>query len=86
MSWTSRLQKCIALSTTELEYVVTIEDCKEALWLSQLVGDLGSIKDVPLLHCDSQSAIHLAGNPVFMQRQSTLMLSIILSEKCLRTS
>ena len=65
MSWTSRLQKCIALSTTEAEYVAATEACKEALWLSRLVVDLGFTGDIPLLHCDSQSAIQLAKNPVF---------------------
>ena len=65
MSWISMMQRSTALSTIEAEYVAATEACKEALWLSRLVGDLGSIKDVPLLHCDSQSAIHLARNPVF---------------------
>ncbi|PKI65278.1 hypothetical protein CRG98_014316 [Punica granatum] len=33
ISWQSRLQKCIALSTTEAEYIAVIEGCKEMLWL-----------------------------------------------------
>ena len=41
ISWISRMQKCIALSTTEAEYVAAVEACKEALWLSRLVGALG---------------------------------------------
>ncbi|RYA67734.1 hypothetical protein DD598_27140 [Enterobacter cloacae complex sp. 2DZ2F16B1] len=41
------------------------EAAKEAVWLSQLVGDLGIAGDAPILHCDSQSAIALARNPVF---------------------
>ena len=53
---------CIA--TTEAEYVAATEACKEALWLSYLVRDLGFIK-LPILHCDSQSVIMLARNPVF---------------------
>jgi ATP-binding cassette subfamily B (MDR/TAP) protein 1 len=64
VSWISRLQKCVALSTTEAEYVAATEACKEALWLSYLVRDLG-ITELPILHCDSQSAIMLARNPVF---------------------
>ena len=61
----SRLQKCVALSTTEVEYVAATEACKEAIWLICLVGDLGLGDDMPILHSDSQSAIMLAKNPVF---------------------
>ena len=60
----SILQKCVALSTTEAEYVVSTKACKEALWLLYLVRDLG-ITELPILHCDNQSAIMLARNPVF---------------------
>ena len=65
VSWISRIQRCIALSTTEAEYVAVTKACKEALWLSRVVGNLGCTNDSPLLHCDSQSAIQLALNPVF---------------------
>ena len=41
ISWMSRLQKCVALSTIEAEYVAATEACKEAIWLIRLVGDFG---------------------------------------------
>ncbi|MCO5580732.1 hypothetical protein L7F22_034602 [Adiantum nelumboides] len=65
VSWISRLQKCVALSTTEAEYVAATKATKEALWLMRLVGELGIDAKIPVLHCDSQSAIMLARNPVF---------------------
>ncbi|MCO5546936.1 hypothetical protein L7F22_000375 [Adiantum nelumboides] len=65
VSWISRLQKCVALSTTEAEYVAATEASKEALWLMRLVEELDIKSQVPVLHCDSQSAIMLARNPVF---------------------
>ncbi|MCO5597082.1 hypothetical protein L7F22_051156 [Adiantum nelumboides] len=65
VSWISRLQKCVALSTTEAEYVAATEASKEVLWLMRLVEELGIKSQVPVLHCDSQSAIMLARNPVF---------------------
>ena len=58
-------------STTE--YVAAAEACKEALWLARLVADLGFPGDIPFLHCDSQSTIQLARNPVFHARRSILM-------------
>ncbi|MCO5597768.1 hypothetical protein L7F22_051850 [Adiantum nelumboides] len=65
ISWRSRLQDCITQSTTEAEYVVANEACKEAIWLGRLVADLRIKVDMPELYRDSQSAIQLAKNPVF---------------------
>ena len=33
ISWQSKLQKCVALSTTEKEYIAITKGCKEALWM-----------------------------------------------------
>ena len=33
VSWISKLQQVVALSTTEAEYVVATEACKEMIWL-----------------------------------------------------
>jgi len=65
VSWRSRLQNCTSMSTTEAEYIAASEACKEAIWLARLVRDLGITVEIPMLHCDSQSAIMLAKNPVF---------------------
>ncbi|MCO5572956.1 hypothetical protein L7F22_026718 [Adiantum nelumboides] len=46
------------------KYVAASDASKEAVWLACLVGDLG-IHEVLILHCDSQSGIALAKNPVF---------------------
>ncbi|MCO5608572.1 hypothetical protein L7F22_062783 [Adiantum nelumboides] len=65
ISWRSRLQTCATQSTTEAEYVAASEACKEAIWLGRLVTDLGIKEETSMLHCDSQSAIQLARNPVY---------------------
>ena len=41
VSWKSKLQKCVALSTTEVEYIAIIEGCKEALWMRKFLENLG---------------------------------------------
>nr|GEY24136.1 reverse transcriptase domain-containing protein [Tanacetum cinerariifolium] len=41
ISWQSRLQECVALSTTETEYVAATEACKELLWLKRFLQELG---------------------------------------------
>ena len=58
------MQGVVALSTTEAEYIAATEAVKEALWLRGLIGDLGMVQDNVDVHCDSQSAIHLAKNQV----------------------
>ncbi|KAL2226511.1 UNVERIFIED_CONTAM: Retrovirus-related Pol polyprotein from transposon TNT 1-94 [Sesamum indicum] len=60
VSWVSKLQKVVTLSTTEAEYVAVTEAAKELIWLQHFL-------DV-ILHSDSQSAIHLAKNPAFRSR------------------
>src|SRR2546430_13080399 len=65
ISWASRRQKTIALSSTEAEYMSTTEATKEACWLRQLLADIGRPQEQPtLIKCDSQGAIALVRNPV----------------------
>ncbi|MCO5547821.1 hypothetical protein L7F22_001273 [Adiantum nelumboides] len=53
-------------STSGYLYTFAASDsCKESIWLTRLVGDLGIVGEIPVLHCDNQSAIELAWNPVF---------------------
>ena len=40
ISWGSRKQKSVALSTAEAEYMVAREACKEAIWLRKLISNL----------------------------------------------
>ena len=68
VSWVSQLQKVVALSTTETEYIVVTEASKEMIWLQGFLKELGKERENSVLHCDSQSAIHLAKNPVFHSR------------------
>uniref|UniRef100_A0A803MBH5 Retrovirus-related Pol polyprotein from transposon TNT 1-94 n=1 Tax=Chenopodium quinoa TaxID=63459 RepID=A0A803MBH5_CHEQI len=65
VSWQSRLQKCVALSTTESEFIAATEACKELLWMKRFVLQLGFTQKRYVLYCDSQSAIHLAKNSTF---------------------
>ncbi|KAL2254166.1 UNVERIFIED_CONTAM: Retrovirus-related Pol polyprotein from transposon TNT 1-94 [Sesamum indicum] len=68
VSWVSKLQKVVTLSTTEAEYVAVTEAAKELIWLQHLLGELGKPQADVILHSDSQSAIHLAKNPAFHSR------------------
>ena len=68
VSWMSQLQKIVALSTTEAEYVAVTEASKEMIWLQGLLTELGFKKENNVLYSDSQSAIHLAKNSAFHSR------------------
>ncbi|KAM6542673.1 hypothetical protein CsatB_007120 [Cannabis sativa] len=57
--WTSNLQKVVALSTTEAEYMAAAEAFKEALWLKGLTAELGLKSNNITIYCDNQSALHL---------------------------
>jgi hypothetical protein len=64
VSWSSKNQKCVALSTAKTEYIAAGACCAQLLWMKQTLKDFGcEFKRIPLL-CDNESAIKLANNPV----------------------
>ena len=68
ISWMSKRQPVVALSTTEAEYMAATHACKEAIWLKRLCSDIGVDAGKITISCDSQSAICLAKNPTFHAR------------------
>ena len=61
VSWSSRKQELVTLSTAEAEYVAATHAAKECLWLRRLIGDLHLYLATPTtLFCDNQAAIRLA--------------------------
>jgi hypothetical protein len=64
-SWQSRLQKCVSLSTTDVEYIAAVDACNEVLWMRNFLQELDMKQEKYNLYCDSQSAIYLAKNPSF---------------------
>eukprot|EP00253_Pinus_taeda_P022988 PITA_22988 len=65
VSWMSKKQSIVALSTTEAEYMVATHASKEAVWLQRLCSSMGLIQGAIRIDCDSQSAIFLAKNPAY---------------------
>jgi hypothetical protein len=64
VSWSSKKQTYVALSTAKAEYVVVGQCCEQLLWMRQTLRDFGyNLSKVPLLY-DNESAICLADNPV----------------------
>jgi hypothetical protein len=64
VSWSSKKQTFVALSTSEAEYVAAGQCCAQLLWMRQTLRDFGyNLSKVPLL-CDNESGICMANNPV----------------------
>ena len=61
VSWSSKKQELVTLSTTEAEYVAATHAAKEAIWLRRLISEVFKSVETPTtLFCDSKSAIALA--------------------------
>ena len=74
VSWKSKLQHRVALSTTEAEYIAISEAAKEMIWLKNFLNELGKEQDNASMFSDSQSAISLAKNPIFHSRCKHIQL------------
>jgi len=69
ISWKSKKQETISLSSAEAEYRSLRKVVGELVWLSRLLGELNVSFPRPIqVFCDSQSAVHIAKNPVFHER------------------
>ena len=69
VSWSSKKQSIIALSSTEAEYITETHTTKEAIWLQSFVNEInGGITGPLTMKADNQGAIVLAKNNKFHSR------------------
>jgi hypothetical protein len=69
ISWGSRKQNSVALSTTEAEYMAACEACTKALWLRKSISDLfDQIPESTIIYCDNKSCIRLSEHHMFHER------------------
>ena len=74
VSWLSKKQPMVTLSTSEVEYVALSIATKEAIWLSRLLQDLQALMKVPVVMMeDNQGTIALAKNTISLNRSDTTM-------------
>ena len=68
ISWATRKQNSVALSTAEAEYVATTSCCAQLLWLKKQLKDFGKETGcIPILY-DNTSDMNMAKNPVQHKR------------------
>jgi hypothetical protein len=68
ISWSSKRQATVAVSTTEAEYMAAAHAAKEALWLRKLLSDLKLQSGPMVIKVDNQSAIKVLKNPILSAR------------------
>ncbi len=69
ISWSSRKQTSVALSTAEAEYVALSSAAQEAVWLRRLASELRFKQSEPtVIFEDNQSAMAMSQNPQFHRK------------------
>ena len=64
VSWMSKKQNSVSLSTAKVEYVATGSCCAQLLWMKKLLHDYGISQYTMCVFCDNTSAIDLSKNLV----------------------
>ncbi len=64
ISWFSKKQNCVSLSTAEAEYIAAGSSCSQLLWMKQMLKEYNVEQDVMTLYCDNLSAINISKNPI----------------------
>eukprot|EP00253_Pinus_taeda_P011602 PITA_11602 len=81
ISWASKKQPIVSLSTAEAEYVAAIAATSQAVQMRRMLRDLHRNQEgATTIFCNNTSTIALSKNSVLDKRPSILMLNIILLE------
>ncbi|GKD69809.1 hypothetical protein Tco_1323899 [Tanacetum coccineum] len=64
VSWSSKKQDCMAMSTAEAEYVSLSACCAQVIWIRRQLLDYGFRYNKIPMYCDSKSAIAISCHPV----------------------
>jgi hypothetical protein len=68
ISWRSKKQDSVALSSMEAEYIAASEAVKEAVWLKDFLSTLkivDCVKRPTTVYCDNQAALKVSRDPKF---------------------
>ncbi|MCI13921.1 copia protein [Trifolium medium] len=68
ISWSSKKQAIVTLSTTEVEFVSAASCACQAIWLRRVLEQLKQVQGCTTIHCDNSSSIKLSKNPVMHGR------------------
>ena len=86
ISWKTKKQNSVALSSVEAEYMGMCQAAKEAVWLTGLLEDLGLDLRSPLIvYGDNQGALALTQNPVFHPRSKHIAIQYHFTRELVQT-
>ncbi|XP_058726060.1 secreted RxLR effector protein 161-like [Vicia villosa] len=64
ISWFTKKQNCVSLSTAEAEYIAAGSSCSQLVWMKQMLTEYNVPQNVMTLYCDNLSAINISKNPI----------------------
>ncbi|XP_072066584.1 secreted RxLR effector protein 161-like [Arachis hypogaea] len=77
ISWSSKKQPVVALSTAEAEYIAAASCATQAVWLRRILEELNEKQSTPTtIFCDNKSAIALCKNLVFHGRSKHIDIRV----------
>jgi hypothetical protein len=82
VSWVSRKQKTVALSSTEAEYMCLSDTTRQIVWIQALYKELGFNISNTALCGDNQGAIFLASNPAQEHRSKHIDIRYHYIREC----
>lgn len=75
ISWSSRKQKIVALSSEEADYVLASDAACEAIWLRRILHNVEQVEKGPTtIFYDNISTIAMTKNPIFHSRTKHIEL------------
>lgn len=87
VSWESRKQATVSLSSTEAEYVGLSQASKEALYLRSLLGSLTTVESkAAVVFNDNQSAHKIAANKMMHNRTKHIDIKYHFIRECVLTN
>lgn len=84
VSWQSRRQPTIALSSTEAEYMALTDASRDAIWWRALLKEFGYHEDITLLSYDNKGSGDLARNPCHHKRSKHIDVKHQFVQECVQ--
>lgn len=77
VSWSSKKQPIVALSTTEAEYIAAVSCATQGIWIMRVLGRIRKNQESCItIKCDNSSIIQLSKNPVLHGRSKRIEVRI----------
>ena len=85
VSWMSKFEPTVAISSTEAEYMALLQAVKESIWIQRFLKELGRqsmVKNGNRIMEDNQGAIALAHNPEYHARTKQIDVQYRFVREC----